>query len=133
MQCMKCGRDLESGQVFCDVCRKTMEKYPVRPNVVVQLPHRAAQSAKKQQTRRRQMPTPEEQNQILRRIVRWQILLNALLLAAVIGLSWLVVNLYRENEDKVLPGQNYYAATEPADTTLPTEAPTEDPEYGVAG
>ena len=44
-----------------------------------------------------------------------------LLLAAVIGLSWLTVNLYRDSEEKVLPGQNYYSATTPAETTEQTE------------
>ena len=28
MSCLKCGRDIEEGQVFCTGCREVMEKYP---------------------------------------------------------------------------------------------------------
>ena len=126
MQCMKCGRDVEAEQVFCDSCRETMAKYPVRPGVVVQLPRRTETTAKKQTVRRRPTLSAEEQVQLLRRAVRRQALVILLLLAAVIGLSWLTVNLYRDSEQKVLPGQNYHSVTEVEETT-------EDPEYGMAG
>ena len=133
MQCMKCGRDVESDEVFCNSCKETMARYPVRPGVVVQLPRRTESAVKKQPVRRRATPSVEEQNQLLRRAVRRLAALAALLLAAVIGLSWLTVNLYRENERKVLPGQNYYSATVPGETTEPAAETTEDPEYGMAG
>ena len=129
MQCIKCGRDTEPDQVFCGSCRETMAKYPVRPGVVVQLPRRKEAVVKKQISRRRASLSAEEQVQLLRRAVRRLALLSVLLLAAVIGLSWLTVTLYRDGENKVLPGQNYYSAT------TSTEAPEtkEDPEYGMAG
>ena len=133
MQCMKCGRDTEPDQVFCGSCKETMAKYPVRPGVVVQLPRRTEAVVKKQPSRRRVSLTAEEQVQLLRRAVRRLALLCVLLLAAVIGLSWLTVNLYRDSEEKVLPGQNYYSATTPAETTEPVVETTEDPEYGMAG
>ena len=109
MQCMKCGRDTELEQVFCDSCREVMARYPVRPGIVVQLPRRA-------------VPTQEERNQILRRVVRWLAALVLLLTVAAVGLGWLSLRLYRESEFKVLPGQNYSAAS-----TQETEKPTTSP------
>ena len=117
MQCMKCGRDMEPGQVFCEFCKETMAKYPVRPGVVVQLPRRTENVAKKQISRRRALLSAEEQVQLLRRAVKRLALLCVLLLAAVIGLSWLTVTLYRDGADKVLPGQNYHSAATPIETT----------------
>ena len=122
MRCMKCGRDTELEQVFCDSCREVMARYPVRPGIVVQLPRRAETAAKKQTVRRRAVPTQEERNQILRRVVRWLAALVLLLTVAAVGLGWLSLRLYRESEFKVLPGQNYSAAS-----TQETEKPTTSP------
>ena len=132
MQCIKCGRDVEPAEVFCDSCKETMAKYPVRPGVVVQLPHRTETVAKKQPARRRAVLSAEDQVVLLRRTVRRLAILTILLLAAVIGLSWLTVDLYQESQRKVLPGQNYYSITTPGETTEPAET-TENPEYGMAG
>ena len=124
MQCMKCGRDVDPGQVFCGKCRETMAQYPVKPGIVVQLPRRTEVGVKKQAGRRRAVPTPEEQNQTLRRAVRWLAMLVLLLTVAAAGLGWLSVRLYRESELKVLPGQNYYSAASTQETTNPADAPT---------
>ena len=125
MQCMKCGRDVEPEQVFCDSCREIMAQYPVKPGVVVQLPRRVESPMKKQTVRRRGLGTSEEQIHTLRRAVRWLTTLVVLLLVAVIGLSWLSVQLYRESEIKVFPGQNYYSSATTQETEAPTEAPTQ--------
>ena len=134
MGCMKCGRDLEPGQVFCDRCREVMGRYPVKPGVVVQLPHRQP-PVKKQPSRRRPTLSAEEQLAIVRRMLRRQILLILILLAMVIGLGWLSVRLYLDGEKKVLPGQNYYSnvSSETKETTLPTTEATEVPEHGMEG
>ena len=125
MQCMKCGRDVEPEQVFCDSCREIMAQYPVKPGVVVQLPRRVESPVKKQTVRRRGLGTSEEQIHTLRRAVRWLTTLVVLLLVAVIGLSWLSVQLYRESEIKVFPGQNYYSSATTQETKAPTEVPTQ--------
>ena len=135
MGCMKCGRDVDPDQVFCDQCREVMARYPVKPGVVVQLPHRHQQPVKKQPARRHPVLSTEEHLNLLRRMVRRQILLIVILLAMVIGLSWLSVRLYLDGEKKVLPGQNYYSnvSSETKETTSPTTEITEPTEYGVAG
>ena len=40
MNCMKCGREIDEAQAFCAGCLEEMEKYPVKPDVVVKLPNR---------------------------------------------------------------------------------------------
>lgn len=134
MQCMKCGRDLENEQVFCDACLEVMEQYPVKPGVVVQLPHRPQQPQQKKQPRKKVI-SPEEQVTLLRRLSRILATAVVLLLVAAVGLGWLSVKFYLDGEKKVLPGQNYFTATTPtteaAETTQPPE--TTLPEYGVAG
>ena len=116
MQCMKCGRDTEADQVFCTNCKEIMKKYPVRPGTVVQLPYRPPQSSKKVLTRRRNNMSVEEQLKMLRRVVKWQIAVIVVLIAAVVSLSRVSVDLYEESEKKVLPGQNYVTATEAPET-----------------
>lgn len=130
MRCMKCGRDTENEQVFCESCREIMAKYPVKPGTVVQLPRRDQQIPKRTQSWRYGALNAEEQIKRLRRTVRNQAALIVLLLAAVISLSWLSVKLYQENEKKVLLGQNYFTATE---TTAPAETETAPAEEDIAG
>ena len=40
MQCMKCGRDAETGQVFCPACLASAERAPVKPVSRVPIPER---------------------------------------------------------------------------------------------
>ena len=40
LYCMKCGKRTGKTQVFCDECLAVMEKYPVKPDVAIQLPKR---------------------------------------------------------------------------------------------
>ena len=126
MQCMKCGRDLEEGDVFCQECRTVMEKYPVKPGTVVQLPHRPEYNAvKKQQPTRRKMLPPEEQVQLLKKLSRrlGVALILTVLIAAVAG--YVAVTQYIENQSKQAIGQNYSAVSTEAPTTEPTEVTTE--------
>lgn len=130
MQCMKCGRDLESGQVFCEECLAEMEKYPVKPGTVVLLPHRPSQQTAKKLPQRRK-PAPEEQVLTLRKSVRGLVCALILAWAALAGVIYLAVTQYMEEEPGFLPGQNYSSiskATEPSGTealeettTTPTE------------
>ena len=49
MGCLKCGR--ETDQTFCESCRETMKKYPVKPGAVVILPRERKTPAKQQPVR----------------------------------------------------------------------------------
>ena len=57
MNCMKCGRELKEGQVFCDECLVSMEHEPVKLNTPVLIP---AQPPKKSSPRR-QVVNPEDE------------------------------------------------------------------------
>ena len=121
MRCMKCGREQETEQVFCDECLLEMEKYPVSPDVKVQLPLRRTQVPRKTQTRRRTL-SPEEQIRMLKKRV-W--LLSGILvvtLALLASMAYPTVN-YFIRHYHLRPGQNYSTVvnTTPSETTDPFE------------
>lgn len=113
MLCMKCGREIEPERVFCPDCLADMEKYPVKPGTVVQIPRRPSQPQLKKGTNYRRQPAVPLEEQIKRLKKRVAVLTCSLILAiaAIAGLCWLVVDQYFENLDKVLPGQNYSSIT----------------------
>lgn len=119
MKCMKCGREQESEQVFCEECLLEMEKYPVNPNATVQLPLRKdLPSTRKMQARRRTV-SPEEQVRTLKRRL-W--LLTGILvvtLALVLAMIHPTVNYFIRHYN-LRPGQNYNTITT-VETTDPSE------------
>lgn len=56
MQCLKCGRDTQDKEVFCPDCLRVMASSPVKPDAVVNLPHRAPV---KKQAPAKKPPKPE--------------------------------------------------------------------------
>ena len=115
MNCMKCGRETGETEAFCEVCLADMEKYPVKPGTVVQIPVRPKEVPAKKTTRRPQTP-PEEQIKVLKKRVFvlgvMFVLTFSLLVAATGFLIWRM----GEEDVKILPGQNYTAE----ETTVPT-------------
>lgn len=115
MNCMKCGREFESGGVFCEQCQAVMDKYPVKPNIVVQLPHSSTHARNSKVTRR--PLTPEEQIRLLkrqRRRLRFFLFITTVLMLLA---SFLAVYGLMDEEFQFLPGQNYTVEediTEPA-------------------
>lgn len=110
VNCLKCGREIEEGQVFCNDCLVQMAKYPVKPGTAVQLPSRgSAAVSKKVHSRRRGKAAPEEQLKALKVRVR---ILSILLAACVVLLIVLsVFTLRYMSANRLLPGQNYSAVT----------------------
>lgn len=107
MYCMKCGREVDEGQVFCLDCQLEMEKYPVRPGTVVLLPKREENSfIKKAPVKRRNVPTPEDQIRSLRRRLRVVSLLWIVTLALLAVLVYPTAKVLLE-EQQLRPGQNY--------------------------
>ncbi len=122
MNCMKCGREVEQGQVFCESCREEMEKYPVKPGTAVQLPRRQEENSMKKLARRRTAPSSEEQIRSLRNTIR---LLLALLLVsfALIGVLLYPTVRQRLVGQELRPGQNYSSLTDNQ-----SEGPSEETE-----
>lgn len=97
MNCLKCGREIEEGQVFCNDCLVQMAKYPVKPGTAVQLPSRGSAAAAKK--------------------VRVRVLSVLLAVCVVLLIVLSVVTLRYMSTNRLLPGQNYSAVT----ATTPTE------------
>ena len=67
MGCLKCGKKTAEEQSFCAACLEAMDAYPVKPDVHIQLPNRAATPAPKKNLRKRRAMSAEEQTASLRR------------------------------------------------------------------
>lgn len=116
MNCLKCGRETPSEQVFCHDCLLEMEKHPVKPGTVVLLPRQRDTAAQKKAQKRRTIPL-EEQVKVLKRRVR--ILTAAALLFAVLMLLFAFPAIEHLMEGRFKKGQNYKAVT--TTTTEPLE------------
>ncbi len=118
MNCLKCGRETEENQVFCQRCLEDMQRFPVRPGSPVILPRRREAAPPKRVSKRRG-PSPEEQLRSLRRRSRILAvcLAAALLLAGVLAYpAWKYVD-----SKRLRPGQNYTAITTTVDTAPDTD------------
>lgn len=114
MNCIKCGRETPSEQVFCEDCLLDMEKHPVKPGTVVLLPKRKETAAPKKTSKRRVLPL-EDQVKVLRKRVR----LLAVLLLIFICLSAALAKpaIDHMTEDHFKKGQNYHTVTVPTEST----------------
>ena len=104
MNCMKCGRDITEGNVFCQDCLVEMEKYPVEPGTVVLLPRRKENPSQKR-TVKRHTSSPEEQLVTLRRRNR---ILFLMLLGCIVAICFMFRPTMHYVLDEHVPiGQNY--------------------------
>ena len=115
MTCLKCGREISDDQVFCDACLKTMQKYPVPHDIVVQLPRRKMNSVRKV-SKKRAVPL-EDQVKILHKNLR--VLSVALIVASVLIAILIPIAVSHLMEEHYELGQNYTAITP---TTQPEES-----------
>ena len=83
MNCMKCGRETDDNNVFCQNCLLEMEKYPVQPGSVVLLPRRKESSVVRK-TPKRHFYSADEQIRLLK---KWVLILILLLTAAVTAIA----------------------------------------------
>ena len=81
MACIKCGKKTKGDQVFCNDCLASMEAYPVKSDVPIQLPNRSATNTQKKAGKKRRNPSIEDQVVSLRRTVRVLVALIALLVS----------------------------------------------------
>ena len=104
MQCMKCGREIPAGDVFCQDCLRDMARYPVKPGTAVHIPKQPP--AKRPQDRRSHI-SAERKAEILTRRVRILSWLLILAIAMVICLGALTLSLLQNGEEGPIIGQNY--------------------------
>ena len=119
MNCIRCGREIEAGQVFCGECLEEMEKYPVKPGIAIQLPKQREAPAFKKAPIRRRTAAPEEQ---IHRLQKAVVILATLLLVSLIVIGFLFYPLVKPvfEEAKPKPGQNY--------STIDTDEPVVHPD-----
>ena len=110
MNCMKCGRETENEQVFCQDCLQVMEKFPVRPGTVVLLPRRREPSVIKKVVKRH-IPNAEEQLKILRKRVTTLTILLILCIAAIVLMFKPTMHYVLDEHVEI--GQNYSTITTP--------------------
>lgn len=118
MNCMKCGREIEAGRVFCEECLAKMEQYPVKPGTAVQLPRRHEPSPLRKVYGRRKSLSLEDQVKRLRKQVRRLVIALIILLAIAAALVYPAASYLLEDRD-FLPGQNYSALNESFEPTEP--------------
>lgn len=114
LKCIKCGRETISEQVFCPDCQVEMQRYPVRPGTVVQLPPRQETSNVKKVSRKKTISL-EEQVESLKKQVRtlWLSLILVSILA--VSLSIPTYQHWKEGQKKI--GQNYTAVVATSEPT----------------
>ncbi len=106
MNCLKCGKKTTDDQCFCPECLDSMDAYPVRPDVHIQLPSRATQPVPTKAGRKRRTLAPEEQVALLRRRVRRLTVLTVVLAVLLCVAGALLL---RAANSQALPelGKNY--------------------------
>ena len=104
MNCMKCGRETQAENAFCQNCLEEMEKHPVLPGTVVLLPRRKETSVIKKSTKRRTL-TPEEKIAFLQKCVLTLTILLAISVAAVILMFKPTMHYIMDEHFEI--GQNY--------------------------
>lgn len=106
MNCIKCGKQVSEGRVFCDECLQDMQRHPVKPGTPVILPNRPAVPAAKRRSAKKARK-PEEQIHALKRTVSWLLILLAVVLLLLSLSVSLLIQIYQNREQHFLPGQNY--------------------------
>lgn len=120
MNCLKCGRETENDQVFCQHCLDSMDAYPIKPGTAVQLPNRSAVPASKKSARRKRIVQPEElltkQKALIRRLKATCVILCLVLAVC----SFFLVKNLLDADMRRWIGKNYSIQTEStADTSEP--------------
>ena len=110
---MKCGREIPEG-AFCEECLAVMEKYPVKPNTVVQIPNRDLAIQSRKPRRRKELT---EKEKLIRYEHRVQVLtwINGILAVLLAGALVLCLLEYRKTLGPPT-GQNYSTVTPTSQT-----------------
>ena len=106
MNCIKCGREFDSDQAFCPHCLEQMEKSPVKPDTIINLPNRQDPSLKKNAPRKR-VWTQEEQIHRLKKRNTYLIIALCLMTLLAGMLTLLSIDVLKQLDVQRLIGQNY--------------------------
>ncbi len=106
MNCMKCGVELKESGVFCSDCLEEMKRYPVKPNITVQLPIRRSVPAARKKTKRQRYIKPEDEIRHLRKVRNLLCGMLIFVLLAFAALSVLTIRMMDDENDSDI-GQNY--------------------------
>lgn len=112
MNCLKCGREVTLGQVFCKDCLADMEKAPVDPTTPVILPTHKPSPAPRRSVGRRPMK-PEEQVLRLRKALAVVCLVLAAVSVAFAITTWVLFQRLELPPGGAQPGQNYSTGGDP--------------------
>lgn len=116
MYCMKCGKEIPEKQAFCDSCLEVMERFPVKPDVRVLLPNRAAPAAVKKSPSRKKTLPPEERLAKARKAIQWLCFALVIsVLALFLSVSLLIDTIGSKDPDRAI-GQNYSTVDVDKDT-----------------
>lgn len=114
MQCLKCGRETNEKQVFCDSCQAVMDSCPVKPGTPAVIPERPKKRPSVNTVKKEK---PEEQVLKLQKLVQllcWLCL--GLVLALSISVGLIVWHFSATEHGGLSIGQNY-------STEAPDDAP----------
>lgn len=99
MNCMKCGVEIQEGQVFCDHCLSVMAQHPVRPGTHIHLPKRPV---KKKRT-----PSQDEQISTLKmKVLRLRLTAAILAFLFCVATGFLAMKVFLEPAEPTT-GRNY--------------------------
>lgn len=107
MNCMKCGKELKISGVFCEECLAEMEKYPVKSNISVHLPHRPAPTPTRKRSRKQQHVKPEDQIRHLKKVRNWLCLLLTVAILAFAATAAMLLHYLDVDVEDFGIGQNY--------------------------
>lgn len=109
MKCMRCGRDIEAGQVFCPECLQNMSRHPVNPGTAIRIPRRPDPQLKRA-ARRKAIPE-EEQIRILKKRLKLMTILFVICVVILIAMAIPAAFHFATEHNVFLPGQNYSSIT----------------------
>ena len=116
MNCMKCGREIKGTNVFCPECAAEMEKYPVKPGTLVQLPPKTYSAPVKKKTiHRKKVLKPEEHVARLRHSVRWLIIALLVVILAFSIVTGMLLRMLDDRDSTEEIGRNYQTLSETVD------------------
>ena len=118
MTCMKCGREIALGQVFCKDCLEDMSHYPVNPATPIQIPVQPpVVHTNRRNNRTKKSKKPEEQILRLRKLVRFQAIVIVLLLTILIAIGMLGYKKLYAPTQSFRPGENYISSEDSSPDT----------------